>query len=322
MKKLLLVLLLASFIPRLSMAQESTGPKAKKPTIMVIPADNWMDKNGFVLEINNQGKVDRIFDYETAFVKSAEISNVIAKINGLMVDRGFPLKSMEQELKSLKTDAAEDEATTSSTSQASLASSALDKLKMKTRCDIIMKLGYTINRNGPEKSVTFTLEGLDSYTNKAVANETGTGSPSFSSEVSVLLEEAVLARIDNFNAQLQSHFEDMFANGREVQVRIKVWDNSETNLETEFDSKELTEVIDDWFAQNTVNGRYNQSDATENMMLMEQVRIPLFTPEGKAMDTKQFVTQLRKFLNAPPYNLTSKVTMQGLGKATLIIGEK
>ncbi len=289
---------------------------------MVIPADPWMNTAGFVKQVDNQGKTDRIFDYESAFATNAEIGNVITKINGMMIDRGFPLKSMDQELKSLKTDAAEDEATTSSTSQASMASSTLDKLKMKTRCDIIIKMGYVVNRTGPQKSVTFTLEGLDSYTNKSIATSTGTGSPSFSAEVSVLLEEAVLAHIDNFNAQLQKHFDDMFENGREVSVRIKVWDNSETNLETEFDSKELTEIIDDWFAQNTVNGRYNQSDATENMMLMEQVRIPLFTPEGKAMDTKQFATQLRKFLNAPPYNIVSKVTMQGLGKATVIIGEK
>jgi hypothetical protein len=58
------------------------------------------------------------------------------------------------------------------------------------------------------------------------------------------------------------------------------------------------------------------------MMQMDQVRIPLFTPEGKAMDTKQFVTQLKKFLNAPPYNIVCKVTTQGLGKATLMLGEK
>ena len=166
------------------------------------------------------------------------------------------------------------------------------------------------------------MEGIDAYSNKSVASDNGQGTPSFTADIPLLLEEAVLGRIENFNSRLQEHFDDLFQNGREVSVRIKVFENTGVDLEQEYDGKELTEIIDDWFAANTVSGRYSQSDASATMMKMDQVRIPLFTPEGKAMDTKQFITSLKKFLNAPPYNIVCKVTTQGLGKATLILGEK
>jgi hypothetical protein len=100
MKKVLsFILVLSAFFPIAVFSQASTGPKAKKPTLMVIPADPWMNTAGFVKQVDNQGKTDRIFDYESAFATNAEIGNVITKINGMMIDRGFPLKSMDQELK-------------------------------------------------------------------------------------------------------------------------------------------------------------------------------------------------------------------------------
>jgi hypothetical protein len=111
-------------------------------------------------------------------------------------------------------------------------------------------------------------------------------------------------------------------NGREVTVRIRVFSGSPVDLSNEYNGKELSEIIDDWMAKNTMNGRYSNSDGSESFILFEQVRIPLYTETNKAMDTRQFITELKKFLNAPPYNITCKVMVQGLGRATLVIGEK
>ena len=62
------------------------------------------------------------------------------------------------------------------------------------------------------------------------------------------------------------------------------------------------------------------------MARYEQVRIPLTITDDKgrerAIDTRAFVTNLRKYLSGAPFNLTSKVYMRGLGEAWLIIGEK
>ena len=130
--------------------------------------------------------------------------------------------------------------------------------------------------------------------------------------------------IDPFNSQLQAHFDDIFENGREVVVRIKVWDDAGYDLEEEFDDCELGEIIENWMADNTVNGRYNTTDATENMMLFEQVRIPLQIEEdGKVrqVDTRRWVGMLRKYLKSK-YEIESKLMTQGLGQAQLVIGSK
>jgi hypothetical protein len=296
--------------------------QAKKPTIMVVPSDVWCNKNGFTTTYENQGSKVMIPDYKIAMQSDENLILVIAKINTLMSERGFPLKNLESVLKNVEQQAAQDNMRTSKEGS-SLSESPLDVLKKTAKADIIMQLTYTLNQTGPKKSVTFNLQGIDAYTGKQIAGAQGTGAPSFSSELPVLLEEAVLSQLDNFNTQLQTHFDDLLANGREVTVRIQVWDNgSGTDLESEYDGEELGEIIDDWFFKNSVNGRYSKSESSENYMFFEQVRIPLYDANNKPMDTKDFVQQLRKFLKEPPYNLICKADMNGLGAGLLYIGEK
>ena len=301
--------------------------QAKKPTIMVVPSDVWCNTNGYMMEFDNQGTTVKIPNYKKAFQENPDLLQVISTINGLMAERGFPLKNMESAIKTLEANSAEDAMMSSKESGMGASESPVDKLKAVAKADIIMQLTWTINTTGPKKSVTFNLQGLDSYTDKQVATATGTGAPSFSAELPVLLEEAVLSHIDNFNSSLMTHFDDLFTNGREVIIRIKKWDDWEEDLETEYgdDDTELSEIIEDWMADNTVNGRYSTTDATENMMLFEQVRIPLYYEKNgkqRAMDTRRFAKQLSKFLKSEPYLIVNKVTTKGLGRATIYLGGK
>ncbi len=315
MKKIILILCSLLLIVNVGFSQ------AKKPTIMVLPSDVWCNTNGFMMEFDNQGTKVKIPDYKKAFQESADLLNVISKINGLMADRGFPLKNAESSLKSLEGESAENAMLTSK-GGAGVAESPVDKLKKTAKADIIMQLTWTVNTTGPKKSITFNLQGLDAYTDKQVATAVGTGAPSFSAELAVLLEEAVLAHLDGFNSSLQKHFEDMFANGREIIIRIKKFDSWDGDLEKDFGGKELGDVIEGWMTANTVKGRFSTTDATENMMLFEQVRIPLYDASGKATDARGFCKELQKFLQAPPYSITNKLMMKGLGQATIVLGDK
>lgn len=318
MKKVFSTVLIAAFM---LLGLNSAFSQAKKPTIMVVPSDVWCNTNGYMMEFDNQGTKVKIPDYKKALQENADLINVISKINGLMAERGFPLKNMESAIKTLESESAEDAMLTSK-GGASVNESPIDKLKKVAKADIIMQLTWTMNATGPKKSITFNLQGLDSYTDKQVATAVGTGAPSFSAEIPVLLEEAVLAHLDNFNASLQAHFEDMGTNGREIIIRVKKFDSWEDDLETEFEGKELSAVIEGWMTDNTVKGKFNTSDATENMMLFEQVRIPLYDANGKAIDARGFAKGLQKFLKEPPYNITNKLMMKGLGQAVIVLGDK
>lgn len=317
MKKLFTILLFILAIGQCLVAQ------VKKPTIMVVPADVWCSTNGYMLSYDNQGVKTDVPDYKAALQNDMDLLNVITKIGELMAERGFPLKDLSATIRSLEQSSAENEMLTSSTSGALLAETPYEKLLNRAKADILVEVLWKINETGPRRSVTYTLRGLDAYTNKQIAAASGTGEPSLAAETPVLLEEAVLNNMDNFAAQLQAHFDDLQTNGREVILEIMVFDNgSGQNLESEFDGEMLTDIIDEWMYNNTQEHRYNISDATENHMLMEQVRIPLYRSNGMPMDTRAFANNLRRFLRAAPYNVECKLVTKGLGRAILVIGEK
>ena len=295
--------------------------QAKKPTIMILPSDNWCMQRYFMTEFDNQGTKQNVPDYKAAFQEDTELGQVISKIGGLMADQGFPLKDAEQELKILEQRAAEDNMTMSSSSAASLNESPLDMLKKRAKADIILQLWWKVNKEGDKKSVSFTLDALDSYTGKRIASATGNGEPS-NEIVAELLMKAVQANMSEFVGRLESYLSDLLTNGREVTIFIKTWDSWGYDLEEEFDGEFLQDIIDNWMYDNTVSGRYSLSDATETFMRFEQVRIPLYDERGRAIDSRKFTNELRKYLLKEPFLIESKLMTRGLGEAILVLGEK
>jgi hypothetical protein len=309
-----LVVTLFAFVAIESFAQ------AKKPIIMVVPSDNWCINNGFFMELDNQGSKMKICDYKRAVQENTELTLVMNKFGELMASRGFQLKSLEQTLKSIDSEAAENAMTTSKTG-AGVSESPVDKLKSVAKADIWMQINWKINSFGPKKSVTFDLAGFDAYTDKNVAGASGTGNDLIGAPLSVMLETAVLSHLDNFNGLLQKHFEDMFENGREVTMRIKKFDSFEGDLEKEYEGEELGSIIEKWVSENTVKGRFSTTESSENRMFFEQIRIPLFDVTGKATDTRGWAKGLQKILKEK-YQITAKLTMKGLGQAAIVVGEK
>lgn len=297
--------------------------QAKKPRLMVVPSDIWCKEHGYIMKFNNQGTEEVIPDYNKAVSSNRDLMTVISKINILMADRGFPLQDLSQTVKSIQNTQAENSVLRTKTSGSKLLEGPLEQLRRRAKADIILEIDWGVNETGPKRSITYNLRGLDAYTNNQVAGAEGTGTPSFSAELPVLLEEAVQNNMDNFSAQLQAHFDDMMTNGREVTIELQVPDNgSKLDFEKEYGGKELSEILDDWMAENTVQHRFNKSDATENRILFDQVRIPLYKTNGMAMDTEAFARQLRTFLAAAPYSITCKVVNRGLGNCLIIVGEK
>ncbi|HMM11899.1 MAG TPA: DUF6175 family protein [Bacteroidales bacterium] len=308
----------------LALAMATFG-QAKKPTIMVVPSDNWCIKNGYTMMFDEMGTLKTLPDYKTAIQNETDLLMTISKINTMMADRGFPLVNLETALKNMEQESAEISAL-SSKSGANLAENPIDILQRAANADIIIQLTYVINNLGPQRSITFMLQGFDAYTNKQIAGAQGTGSPSFATQTPVLLEEAVLAHIDDFNTRLQNHFNDLFENGREIVFQVRVWDTSPIDLEEVFSYKgnnlELGEIIEDWVAENTVQGRFSTGTYTQNVIRFEQVRIPLYDERQRALDTRRWVRDLRTMLTRPPFNQDVKIHTRGLGEIWLIIGEK
>lgn len=295
----------------------------KKPELMVFPSENWCINNGFYTEMDNMGYTQKVPDYTAALQENTDLKMAIAKINDLFAERQFPLESLEQTLKNIAQQQAEDNLTMSKSGN-TLAETPLDQISRVAKADIILELTWEVKDMGPKHSITYILEAIDAYTNKSIGAVSGTGAPSMSADVAVLLEEAIVANIDNFHSRLQDHFNQMQEIGREVAIDVKIFDNNAAgiDLETEYGDDELADIINRWFAQNTVSQRFSIKDASETHMSFTQVRIPCYDEYGIAMDANAFAKKLQKALKKEPFKIPAKVIMKGLGRAVIILGEK
>lgn len=70
---------------------------------------------------------------------------------------------------------------------------------------------------------------------------------------------------------------------------------------------------------NSVKERFNTSDAAENIILFEQVRIPLYITKGKAIDARGFAKNLQDFKKKSAYVILKKLMMKVLGQAVIVL---
>ena len=288
---------------------------------MILPSDNWCESRYFMTTYDNMGMQVKTPNYQQAFVEDSELPLVISKIGGILTARGYSVKDAEMETKAVFARMAEDNLTMSKTSGAAIAESPLDLIKRRAKMDIVIQIWWKVNKEAAGRSVSFVLEAFDAYTSKRIATSSGTGNVS-NEIVPVMLEQAVFEHIPEFDFQMVQYYQDMLLRGREIVMTVRIWDNWENDLESEYGGEELLDCIQDWLHENAVGGVFNLSDATENFAQFEQIRIPLFDEKGKAVDARSFVTNLRKYLSKAPFEIPAKIMMRGLGEANLILGEK
>lgn len=295
--------------------------EVKKPTLMVLPSDNWCTQRYFTQSFEDMGSIVKVPDYQRAFKEDLELPQVLSKVGAVLAGMGYSLKDAEMEIKSLNVKQAEDNAVSSKTSGANIAETPLDILKRRLKSDIVIQLWWNFTKEPTGKIVSFTLEAFDAYTNKRIATATGNSKPT-QDAIPIALEKAVKDNIKDFDKQLDKWYADQKKSGREIVLTVRCWDNWENDLETEYGGEELIDCIQKWMRENSVNGNFNLSDGSENFAQFEQVRIPLSDKNGNALDARAFATSLRKYLQKAPYNINSKVIIRGLGEAILILGEK
>jgi hypothetical protein len=161
-------------------------------------------------------------------------------------------------------------------------------------------------------------------TNKPAGSASGTGNELIGASLGVMLETAVLSHIDNFNDQLMNtYFSEMQTKGREITVEIQVFENSPKKINSEIndDGDELSDDIQKWMKENTVNGAFTLQTKTSTLMRMTSVRIPLKTEDGTAFSADAFGTKLRKYMRKT-YQIPCSSYPVGTGKTVLVIGGK
>jgi len=292
------------------------------PTIMVLPDKTWCTQNNFVNRIEKQGKTRIIEQYEDAFINSTDLKNVKTTLNKLFADRGFPLQDAEAALGATDEEEDEEEFMESEESGDGVAMTPYDMLMNKCKPDITLKVGWEVNTVGFDQCITYRIEAIDSYSNKSVAVANGTG-PMMKRNVPlpVMLEQSVLDKMEGLTDQLMKYFADVQANGREISLRVRMWEGAPFSLSSEYGGQELSEIIYNWISDNTVNHQFTEANSSPKAARYTQVRVPLKDQNGRPMQARQYVDQLRKYLQNT-YSISSANRTSGLGSGVLVLGGK
>ena len=97
MKKITMFLVMLCILAAITQNGYGQG-SVKKPTLTILPSDNWCAARYFMTTYDNQGTEVKIPDYLTAFQQDSELPMVIANVGALLTDFGYSVKDAEQEL--------------------------------------------------------------------------------------------------------------------------------------------------------------------------------------------------------------------------------
>lgn len=313
---------LKHFIAALIVSMAVFSVQAAAPTIMVLPDKTWCTQNHFVEKVEKQGKVRIQEKYEEAFVSSTDLKNVKTTINKLFSEYGFPLQDAEASFSSLDEEEDEEEFMESENGGEGIAMSPYDMLMNKCKPDIILKVGWEVNSVGFDQCITYRIEAIDSYSNKSVAVSNGTG-PVIKRNVplAVMLEQSVLEKMPVLTEQLTRYFDGIQQNGREISLRVRIWENAPISLSSEYGGTELGEIIYNWISDNTINHQFTEATSAVKGARYTQVRVPLKDETGRPLQARQYVDKLRRYLQRT-YSISSANRTSGLGNGVIVIGNK
>ena len=91
------IIFLVTLLPFLANAQK------EKPTVTIIPSDNWCLRHYYFWTYNSRYNSFRVCDYQRAFLKDPNVKEVISKLGAVLSDRGYNIGNYEKDLESLCT---------------------------------------------------------------------------------------------------------------------------------------------------------------------------------------------------------------------------
>jgi hypothetical protein len=292
---------------------------AQKPSVMAIPADIYMNKSGFINEVKQiDGNLRKVPNYSNMFLNDRYIRIIMTAINSAFQDNSYPIKDFEATLKRL-----ENREIEMSLSDRPSQVSMRDMILTTAKADIILDIDYFVERTLAGESIVFTINAIDAYTSEPVASVPLSGVPGAGVQMSVLLKEAVVQSMPEFEGKLMKHFEDIRDNGRKGVVEFTLSESCDFDFEEWFDyngdEEELAFILRDVLKRNTVNSQFRVQLSTRTQMIFEDVRIPLMDDENFPQDFETWANNkiLRAVRRDP--GITMKRESLGLGHVRLIV---
>lgn len=306
-----------SMIPTMAEAQnaktETNAISRSLPTLMVIPSDGLLQRLGYLSEIDNQGVSSYKRDYNKALINSSDLKFVIAAIEEEFANVGYPLENLEQQLKMIINENALDQAD-------GVARDLRSELMNTARPDYIIEVEYDMKVNTQsrnlDKSLTYIVKCLDSYTNKAISvvTRTDVGKGSGNTEIAQMIKGDFPVTIKELQGTISANYADILANGAEITLRVAVLENSGLALDNNCGDEEISEQVINWLKSNTVNSTYKMVKNTSTEMRFTNIRIFTSDESGNSYTAYDFAKDLKNAMEKGcGLNLANKT--QSIGDA-------
>jgi hypothetical protein len=296
-----------------------TIANAQRPSVMTIPSDIYMNKNKFVDNVTTiDGSTKVVPNYTKLFLEDRYMRIIMTAINSAFQDNQYPIKDFESTLKRLNNREIE-----MSVSERPSQVSMRDMILSDARSDIVLDIDYFIEKTIKGESIVFTINAIDAYTSEPLASIPLSGVPGAGVQLSVLLKEAVVQSMPEFEAKLLNHFVDIRDNGRKGIVEVTLAQSCNFDLEEWFNyggqEEELSFILRDIVKKNTVNSQFRVKTSTRTQMLFEDVRIPLVDDDNYPQDFETWANnKIVRPLRREPGIIIKRETI-GLGHVRLIV---
>lgn len=263
-----------------------------QPSIMILPADALINRLGHIERVDINGRMRTIQNYEQLFIDEPELRFAISQIQERFANRGFPLTDLEFALKQVNTEEAFDAA-----DNVDLDLKAI--LLKSAQPDMYLDLDYFETGRGLDRSLAINVRIVDAYTNRAVAVASYSGDATTTTNYASLLAEQVERNIQNLQAQMSDHFEDLRLNGRAVALRVSIEQGAKIRdfRRERCNNLPYHRLVVDYLKRNTVNGAHHQQGVSAKEIRYDLVRIPLYDEDGYPMSASDWGFKFSEYLN-------------------------
>lgn len=310
---LVAMLCLTAAVPAV-VAQKPLTP----PHVLILPDMIYCKNHGYIQKFDNMGVIEEIPDYERAINEDATLHSALTQLAQLITDRNsdIVIKDLNECINLAKTDAALSNAAGGDVSE-----SIEEAIIRNSNADIIIKLNFDLIKTGPQYAVSYTINGVDSYTGRAFAPLEGVGKESTSANPVLMLREALYGQMDAYLRKMYQFYRTMMDKGRMISFDIKITSSSPHRMSTRFGELTLAEYIDDFLYDNSQDGGgLEQMKGGDTFAQYQGVYIPVSaTIRGRQrrQGAKDVAQRLVNHLNDIGVDADFKVV--GLGKVNVFI---
>lgn len=286
-----------------------------RPTIMVIPSDNLLQRYGALTYTSIGGARTTNRDYKRYLLSNSDNKALISMIADNFAQNDYPVQDFEQTLKRLDIDAALDMAD-------GVAKNAKTLLLTAAQPDLIIELDYQknldVSRSGSMASeYSYVINVIDAYTNNVVSSSSRQGLEGKNALDAVA--KPMEKDFKKLNKDMTAYFSDLLKRGRNVTIRINMKADCPFGLENRnIAGSTYSDWILDYVKTHTVKGAYKLQRNTDKEMYFVNCRIPLLADDNtqfSAYDWARIFT--RQIYNN--LGVVSSNKAQGLGDIVITI---